>query len=87
MRAGAAALRKAMHFSQSADLLDHWLDATGDAFQISAKKMLNDLPGLRKLVNNRVSDFELSGSRDSGWQQATVADFTTQGDKGSAVQD
>ena len=88
MAAGAQALRHFYGFTHAADLLDHWLDGSGDAYEINPEDMMKDLPGFNKLVEAQVTNAQKSGDDyDSGWQSATVADHMQAGDKGPAVQD
>jgi RHS repeat-associated protein len=89
MQAGATAMRNVMHYDVAADLLEHWLGASGEAKEISVEQMLNDLPGFQKLVDEDVANARKSGSGDTvtEWSVGTsVADFMEQGDKGPAVQ-
>jgi RHS repeat-associated protein len=88
MKGGSAGLRDAMHYDHAADLLDHWLDASGEAKQVDPKDMLDDLPGFQRLVDDRVAEAKASGGDyDSQWQSAAIHKFMDQGDKGPAVQD
>lgn len=58
MAAGAKTLRHYFEYTEAADLLDHWLDNSGDAYEVSPKNMLNDLPGFKKLVDKAVDKSE-----------------------------
>ncbi|MFJ5772708.1 DNRLRE domain-containing protein [Streptomyces sp. NPDC093094] len=89
MTAGAKVMRNAMHYDVASDLLEHWLGASGDAYEISPKQMMDDLPGFQRLVDGHIADARKSGSGESAteWSVGTsVADFMEQGDKGPAVQ-
>ena len=88
MEGGVLGLRHAFGYDHAADLLDHWLGASGDAKQISPQDMLDDLPGFRDLVDAQVARAKKSGGDfDSHWKGAAVSDFMKEGDKGDKVQD
>ncbi|MBA2947606.1 golvesin C-terminal-like domain-containing protein [Streptomyces himalayensis] len=88
MNGGVQGLRHYMGYDVAADLLDHWLGASGDAYELDPKRMMDDMPSFQKLIDDRVAEAEKSGGNyDSGWSVGTsVADFMEAGDKGAAVQ-
>ncbi|MFI2304514.1 DNRLRE domain-containing protein [Actinacidiphila glaucinigra] len=87
MKAGAQGLRHYMGYDVPADLLDHWLGASGDAYQIDPKQMMDDMPSFQKLIDNKAADAKESGGNyDSGWSKNTAVSDFMQTDKGPAVQ-
>ncbi|MGV9254237.1 hypothetical protein [Streptomyces sp. NPDC003697] len=81
-------LRHYVHYDVAADLLDHWLGASGDAYRIDPKRMMDDMPSFQRLVDDQVTVAKKSGGTyDSGSSVGTsVADFMDAGNKGAAVQ-
>ncbi|MFF4826467.1 hypothetical protein [Streptomyces sp. NPDC001312] len=88
LKAGVQGLRHYMGYDVAADLLDHWLGASGDAYQLDPKRMMDDMPSFQKLVDGQVAKAKKSGGNyDSGWSVSTsVADFIDARDKRAAVQ-
>ncbi|MFF4573507.1 DNRLRE domain-containing protein [Streptomyces sp. NPDC001410] len=89
MRAANVGLRHGMGYDVASDLLGHWLDDSGDAYQVDVKQMLTDMPHFQSLVDGNVADAKKSGSGDSAteWSQNTgVHKFMDQGDKGPGIQ-
>ncbi|WP_338703744.1 DNRLRE domain-containing protein [Streptomyces sp. Q6] len=89
MKAQNQGLRHVMGYNHAADLLDHWLGASGDAYEVDPKTMLGDMPSFQKLVDDRVAEAKASGGDyDSRWVKGTsVSDFMEAGDKGKGVMD
>ncbi|MER6354763.1 DNRLRE domain-containing protein [Streptomyces sp. NPDC001634] len=89
MSVGSEALRHGYGYTDAANLLDHWLDGSGTAYQIDPKKMMNDVGGFKAKVDEAVAKGLASGDGNfnTGWQSSSVArNEKEHGDKGPAVQ-
>ncbi|SFE15848.1 hypothetical protein SAMN04487819_108249 [Actinopolyspora alba] len=67
-----AAMRHHFEYTEAADLLKHWLEESGEPYEVDARQMLDDMPAFREDVDQAIEDVETEpdGTFSTGWQDS-----------------